>query len=685
MKNISKLPKYNLTNFLLSLGLFLLTVILRTPTLYRPLDLVYESQLAFLGREAFFGSGFYSTPWGMKPPGESIFYGFTYLLFGGNNLALGIRILLTLFSALTTVIIFKLGNKLFGRWAGLFSALCFTIFFSRGDVFSSTVAYAEMLIPLFSVLGYYLFFNAKEKNNKLVLFFSGLSFGISLLFKQSAVFDIFPLILFGFFKEIISLKNKDCKGIKNAVLHLVPLVLGFVLPLTLFIFYFTLIGKFNLFWDWSVLKPILYSKLREKHPEIYIDYIFKKIAPICILACLAILITIYNRNLKRILFVIWLAFTTLIFVTSGKFWIYYFIEFFLALSILAGVFVNDIISLKKKWLSRVFIIGILIMLFNFNKAPYIALFKRYFSFLENKISKEEYIYSFSDIHWSQRYEAANLFKKLSKPKDTLFVMEPSQGVYVFADKEPIYKEFIYEQQFYENPAIGFAFTNSFETYEGNRKKLIDNLLLKPPDFIILISDPASEISFKLKIFSQFYSFVFSNYEYIDNFNDAWVFRKKNGVVSLPSGLIMNHKFAQKYFFITTNPSGQIFIEPLFSFSEPFLVNFSEPGKNFYNSIPLKLLYFGFDGDDFVGYSGESPSGIQDIHLKATGVLKPIKAVRVKKNNTYWSYPANGINPIIKVDIKNNTLNLYFEPSSDFQGNYEAIIMFEDGSIGTINK
>lgn len=693
MNKFSISPKYNLTNIFLSLGLFLLTIILRIPTIYKPLDLAYENHLAFLGREAFFGGGFYSTPWSMKPPGESIFYGLTYLLFGPNNLGIGSRILLTILSALATVIIFKLVNKLFGRWAGFFSALFFTLFFSRQDVFYGTATYAEMLIPLFTVLGYYLFFIAKERNNKLILFFSGLSLGISLLIKQSAIFDVIPLMLFGFFDEIISLKHKDYKGIGKAIFHLTPLVMGFVLPLTIFIFYFILIGKFNLFWEWAVLKPVLYSKFREQHPETYIANFIKKTAPICIFAYLEILITtIFKRDLKRILFIVWLAFTTLTFVTSGKYWNYYFIELFLALSILGGIFVNDIISLKRKWFSLVFITGISLMLFNYNKVSYLKTFRQFFYFMISNVSKEEYIYSLSDINWQERYEAANLFRKISKQKDTLFVMEGTQGVYVLADKEPIYKEFIWEQQFIENTTIGFVFTYFSEAYDGNRKKLINNLLSKPPDFIILVIDPVNEISIKLKNFPQFYSFVFSNYEYIDNFNDAWVFRRKKEVVKLPSDLIMNPVFAQKYFFVSTNTSGQTFIEPLFTVSEmipmlsdyePIPIKFSDINNYSYKNVPIKLLYFGFDGSDFVGYTSESPSGIQDIHLKASGILKPIRAVRVKKNNNYWSFPANGINDIIKVVFKNNTIDLYLEPPIDRKGIFKAIIIFEDGSVGTI--
>jgi len=683
MKNSSKLPKSNLTNILLSLGLFLLTILLRIPTIYKPLDLNYENLLAFLGREAFFGGGFYSTPWSMKPPGGSIFYGFTYFLFGANNLAIGSRILLAFLSASATVIIFKLGNKVFGRWAGFFSALFFTLFFSREDVFTGTVCYAEMLVPLFSVLGYYLFFVAKEKNNKLILFFSGFSLGISLLIKQSAIFDALPLILFAFFEEIISLKNKDFKGIKEVVFYLVPLVLGFALPLTIFVFYFILIDKFNLFWDWAVLKPMLYSKFREKHPGPYIAHVFDKTIPICIFAFLAVLVTIYKRDLKRILFIVWLAFTTLTFVTSGKFWNYYFIEMFLALSILAGIFVSDIVSLKKKWFSLFCITGILLVLFNYNKVTYLALFRRYYSFLTKKVSKEEYIYSFSDIQWQERYEAANLFKKISKQKDTLFVMENTQGVYVLADKEPIYKEFIWNQQFFENKSIGFTFLNKFQTYEGNWKKLIDNLMSNPPDFIILVPDPLNELSMNLKTIPQFYSFVFSNYEYINNFNDVWIFKKKSGAITLPSGLVMNPEFVKKYFIITTNPSGQTFIEPLFSVSEPIPTSFSELTNFSYKNVPVKLLYFGIDGSDIVGYMNEGPSGNQDIHLKASGILKPIKAVRVKKDNINWSYPANGANPIVKVVKIDDIINLYFEPSSDPEGNYEVTIIFEDNSVGTI--
>jgi hypothetical protein len=69
-----------------------LTFLLRLPTVYRPFDLAYEYQLAFFGREALAGSGFYATPWTFKPPGEALTYGFFYLLFGADKWMISIRV-----------------------------------------------------------------------------------------------------------------------------------------------------------------------------------------------------------------------------------------------------------------------------------------------------------------------------------------------------------------------------------------------------------------------------------------------------------------------------------------------------------------------------------------------------------------------------------------------------------------
>lgn len=527
---------------LTSVFLFILTLVLRLPTIQRPFDLAYEHQLAFFGREAFAGRGFYSTPWSLKPPGESLVYGLAYIIFGHKYWVISVRIVTAILAGLGSIYVFKLSNKLFGFWPGLFSSLFFTVFLSRHDVFSGPLAYAEMLSPFFTIFGVLLFFLSKEKEDKRIFFLSGLSFGISLLFKQSAVYDFLPFFVYSVSEELFSGKN-----IFSVLLEHLSFMLGFILPLSVFVFYIIILGRFSLFWDWSVIKPALYSKLREKYPGPYILVIFRKVYLVWILAYLAILGTFFRKKIKTVFFIVWYFFTFFTFLTSGKFWNYYFIQPFIPACFLAGSFINDVVSIKKKLLSLIFLLGLFIYLILANYQSYFKLFNNYSLVLKNKVSMEDYSFSLSEGEsLVNRYKAASAIKKLLKKEDKVFIMEGAPAMYVLTDTRPTYKDFLFELQFFENKSIGFVFNHSFQNIDGNRKALIEDLQADPPDYIIIVMESAEEAYDKLQSFPYFFAFTFLNYNYEANFGDVWIYAKKENIL-IPQKVLIEQNFYKKYF------------------------------------------------------------------------------------------------------------------------------------------
>lgn len=529
--------------FLACLSLFILTLVLKLPTIQRPFDLAYENQLAFFGREAFTGGGFYSTPWSMKPPGESFVYGLTYLLFGYKSWVLSVRILTAVLTGLGAIFLLVTVGRLYGFWSGLISALFFSVFLCRGDTFGGNLSYAEMLMPFFTILGVFLFFLAKEKKKNSLFLFSGMSLGISLLFKQSAVYDFLPLFVYSVGESLLKKEKLSIVFIFHFLFGL-----GFILPMMIFLFYIILLGKLSLFWDWMVVKPALYAKLREKAAGGYILDIFKKVYLVWVLAYLGMLGGIFRRERKTIVFIVWFFFTFLTFITSGKFWNYYFIQSFIPACFLAGSFIGDISALvKKRILLFILILTLLAVLLRDNYRFYSLSFKRLLSAIQKKVTFEDYIFSQSDGEsWINRFKSVEYLKEKLKKEDKIFVMEGTPVIYVMADKEPVYKDFIFEQQFFENRSIGFAFNHSFQTVDGNRKTLIDNLQGDPPSYIIIVIGSAGEAYDKLQSFPYFFAFTFLNYNYEANFGDVWIYAKKENIL-IPQKVLIEQNFYKKYF------------------------------------------------------------------------------------------------------------------------------------------
>lgn len=499
----------------------LLTFFLRIPSFFTPFDSAYEYLLAFLGRQVFKGGGFYSTPWSMKPPGEPLTYGILYLLAGLKNWELSVRIFTSVLNSLASLVIFLLGRKIVSPVAGLLAAFFWAIF-SSGGTFAGTSAYAEMFMPFFTVLGIYIFFVCKDNVRKRnLIFFAGLSLGISLLYKQSALFDFLPIVFFVFLEKIFSFKKFSLKLLKEIMQTTLPLIFGFVLPLTIFVVYILIVGKFSSFYDWAIYKPYLYGKLRT-NSSFYFKWMWKDVYIVWVLAALGAFISIIRKKEKGIFLFLWFLSGLGTLFISGKYWNYYFLQIFIPACLLASFGINELLNCGRKLSKKeLFIVKNIIIIIlavsipiSLNFPYYKKIFYRFIPFLEGKITRNEYRLLLSEGEKEKdHFQAAEFLKKYLKNNEKIFVWDGSPPIYVLADVSPIYPEYIWNPQFWyqTNDWIGFIFSPSSENVESSKKGLIKKLLNSPPDYIILAVDPVKDIFLRVKEFPEFFSFTFANY------------------------------------------------------------------------------------------------------------------------------------------------------------------------------
>lgn len=98
----------------------------------------------------------------------------------------GPAIMVALFGIATVWLVYKMGNEFFGKNAGLFAASLYAI--SPLVIAYSRSSWNPNVMPFFTLLTLYVFYKAREKNNILLLFFSGLLFGIVMQLHYLATF-----------------------------------------------------------------------------------------------------------------------------------------------------------------------------------------------------------------------------------------------------------------------------------------------------------------------------------------------------------------------------------------------------------------------------------------------------------------------------------------------------------------
>ncbi len=147
-------------------------------------------------------TGDYFTPWAYgdlsfvigKPPFLMWLMSLSYQAFGVTNFAS--RIWTAGFGALSLVLIYYLGKKLYNRPVGFMSAIVLGTFLT----YNTFVRYAMTDVPLtcFVVASIYFFVLSEEKENSLrYAVLGGLFFGLALMTKQIAALLI-PLIIFAY-------------------------------------------------------------------------------------------------------------------------------------------------------------------------------------------------------------------------------------------------------------------------------------------------------------------------------------------------------------------------------------------------------------------------------------------------------------------------------------------------------
>ncbi len=202
-----------------------------------------EGEYGYAGQLILQGIPPYQIAYNMKLPGTYAVYAVIMKVFGET--AAGIRIGLLLANALTILLLYALGKRLFGLLAGVVTGVSYALL-SVGPWVHGFAGHATHFVVLFATAGLLVLLMAIDVPRDWEFFCAGLLLGVAFLMKQ-------PGAAFGLFGGLYILKIEgwNKKSLRGAFRHLLWYSLGAVLPFGVTCLVLWRAGVFAKFWFWT--------------------------------------------------------------------------------------------------------------------------------------------------------------------------------------------------------------------------------------------------------------------------------------------------------------------------------------------------------------------------------------------------------------------------------------------------
>jgi len=213
-----------------------------------------EGEYAYAGQLILQGVPPYQLAYSMKLPGTFVSYALILAVFGQTPA--GVHDGLLLVNAATTLLVFLLGTRLFGRLAGLVAGASYALLSTSSTVLGFA-GHATHFVALPAVGGTLLLLHATESKHPWQFFCSGALAGLAFVMKQ-------PGILFIFFSALYILKSElhapiDYLGLTK---RLGSFLLGAALPFALICLWMLRAGVFHKFWFWTFAYASQYGTIK---------------------------------------------------------------------------------------------------------------------------------------------------------------------------------------------------------------------------------------------------------------------------------------------------------------------------------------------------------------------------------------------------------------------------------------
>jgi hypothetical protein len=404
---------------------FAVVILLRIPSFFEPFSYGDEMIYLSLGEAIKKGMVLYRDIHDNKPP-------LLYVLAGVAGNVFWFRAILAAWSLATIYLFWRLTDALFPhkkslqKVATVIFALLYTIPLFEGQVANAEVFMIGTTIAAFLIL----FTKALNAKN---LFYAGVLFSISTLFKVPGAFD-FPVILV-FWLIFLDIKRLWRDWLRKSL----PFVAGFLAPIALTLVWYYLRGGLKEYFIAAFAQNIGY--LSSWRPSDVTEPFLVKNGPLLIrgavVAASTFVLYLYRKSLSRpFVFVsLWLIFSLFAVTLSERPYPHYLIQAIPAVSILVAMFFTE------KTMGQVLVLIPLALFvftpvyYKFWSYPIIPYYTRFLDFASGKIDKNQYFARF-DGNVSRNYQIAEFINQSSSRDDKIFVWGDSPPIYALTRRFP---------------------------------------------------------------------------------------------------------------------------------------------------------------------------------------------------------------------------------------------------------
>lgn len=204
-----------------------------------------EGEYAYIGQLLLKSIPPYVNAYSMKLPGVSIVYALFMALFGQTPF--GIHLGLLLINGMSILLVFLLAERLFNRDAAFTAAASYAVL-SLSEFVYGIFAHATHFVVMFALAGFVLLLRPANKGRTLLLFLSGLCFGLSFTMKQPAAL----LIVCALLHLAWSGYRTHGSSRKTQITGIALFLFGVAIPYTLIVLWVLKAGAFDTFWFWTV-------------------------------------------------------------------------------------------------------------------------------------------------------------------------------------------------------------------------------------------------------------------------------------------------------------------------------------------------------------------------------------------------------------------------------------------------
>jgi hypothetical protein len=391
-----------------------------------------EGEYAYAGQLILQGVPPYELAYNMKFPGTYYAYAVILAVFGQTPW--GVHVGLLLVNAATVVLVFVVGRRLFGEYAGAVAAVSFAIL-SLDEAVLGVFAHATHFVTLVAMAALLLLLRASESGRLASYFWSGLLFGLSVVMKQHAVFYV-PFAA-GFVLWIE--RGKEVGGGRAWVKSLGAMALGSVLPLTLVVGVLAAQGVLGRFWFWTFRYAREYvseTPVSKALPHLAESFMGVSRNNVALWGLAGIgLVALWTARWKpraRIVVTGWLAASFLVMCPGFWFREHYYIPALTAVALLGGVAVTSLRRILETRLSSRVAAALAAAVFVVAIAAYVTRARAYlFAISPRDLSRGIY----SQNPFIEAVEIGKYIRDRTDKNDRIAVIGSEPEIYFYADRK----------------------------------------------------------------------------------------------------------------------------------------------------------------------------------------------------------------------------------------------------------